>query len=141
MMQSVLSAGANSDDALHTIRVYRMRERIPRLTRWQTEVVENLNQDVDSSEEHSRPRVDPGFLNETAGTADFAGEPGSTLRFLQERLFEAVTDKVEMDGSVQWVGARDFLQEAEVAAGMVQTILSSRLHELEIRRHRPADSR
>ncbi len=119
MMQSVLSAGAN--DALHTIRVYRS-EGIPRLTRWQTEVVEKLNQDVDSSEE-LRDQELPRILNEVLGS-DFVGEPGSTLRFLQERLFEAVTDKVEMDGSVQWVGARDFLQEAEVAAGMVQTILS-----------------
>ena len=118
-MQSVLSADAN--DALHTIRVYRS-EGIPRLTRWQTELVERLNQDAETSEERLDEEL-PQILNEVLGS-DFAGEPGSTLRFLQERLFEAVTDKGEIDGSVQWVGARDFLQEAEVAAGMVQTMLS-----------------
>ena len=92
------------------------------MTRWQTELVEKLNQDADHSEERLDEEL-PQILNEVLGS-DFAGEPGSTLRFLQEWLFEAVTDKGEIDGSVQWIGARDFLQEAEVAAGMVQTMLS-----------------
>ena len=48
-MQSVLAADAN--DALHTIRVYR-HEGMPRLTRWQTALVEKLNQDADQSKEH-----------------------------------------------------------------------------------------
>ena len=119
-MQSVLSADAN--DALHTIRVYRS-EGIPRLTRWQTELVEKLNQDADSSDEERREEELSQILNEVL-CSDFAGEPESSLRVLQERLFEAVTDKGEVERSVQWVGARDFLQEAEVAAGMVQTMLS-----------------
>lgn len=118
-MQSVQSADAN--DALHTIRVY-CTEGSPRLTRWQTELVEKLNQDADSSEECHDEALSQ-ILNEVLGS-DFAGEPGSSLRALQERLFEAVTDKGELDTSVQWVGTRDFLQEAEVAAGMVQTMLS-----------------
>ena len=54
-MQSVLSADAN--DALHTIRVYRS-EGNPRLTQWQTELVEKLNQDADHSG-MSRRRVAP----------------------------------------------------------------------------------
>jgi ATP-dependent helicase/nuclease subunit B len=104
MMQSLLLA--DSDDALHTIRVYHS-EGIPRLTRWQTKLVERLNKDVDNSEERRDEEL-PQILNEVLGS-DSAGEPGSTLRFLQERLFEAVTDKGEVDGSVQWVGTRDFL--------------------------------
>ncbi len=118
-IQSVLSADAN--DALHTIRVYHS-EGIPRLTRWQAELVEKLNQDADHSEERHEEAL-AQVLNEVLGSA-VAGEPGSSLRILQERLFDAVTDKAEIDGSVQWVGTRDFLQEAEVAAGMVQTLLS-----------------
>ncbi len=118
-MQSVLSADAN--DALHTIRVYRS-EGNPRLTRWQTELVGKLNQDTDHFEERHDEAL-PRILDEVLGS-EFAGEPGSSLRVLQERLFEAVTDKGEVDISVQWIGARDFLQEAEVAAGMVQTMLS-----------------
>lgn len=118
-MQALLSA--DSDDALHTIRVYHS-EGVPRLTRWQTKLVEKLNQDADNFEE-SRDEELPQILNEVLGS-DFTGEPGSSLRVLQERLFEVVTDKGEVDGSVQWVGTRDFLQEAEVAAGMVQSMLA-----------------
>ena len=119
MMQALFSA--DSDDALHTIRVYHS-EGVPRLTKWQTRLVEKLNQDADNPEE-CRDEELLQILNEVLGS-DFTGEPGSSLRVLQERLFEAVTDKGEVDGSVQWVGTRDFLQEAEVAAGMVQTMLS-----------------
>lgn len=119
IMRSVLSADAN--DALHTIRVYRS-EGIPRLTRWQTELVQKLNQDSDSSEGRHDEAL-TRILNEVLGSG-FAGESGSSLHVLQERLFEAVRDKGEVDTSVQWIGTRDFLQEAEVAAGMVQTMLS-----------------
>ncbi len=121
-MQSVLSADAN--DALRTIRVYRS-ENSPRLTRWQTEVVEKLNQDAGRIEECYDEDL-PKILNKVLGS-DFLGKRGSSLRVLQERLFEVVTDKVQVDGSVQWVGTRDFLQESEVAAGMVQTMLSENL--------------
>ncbi len=118
-MQALFSA--DSDDALHTIRVY-CSEGMLRLTRWQIKLVEKLNQDADSTEEHHDEELRQ-ILNEALGN-DFAREPGSSLRVLQERLFEAVTYKGEVDGSVQWVGTRDFLQEAEVAASMVQTMLS-----------------
>ena len=118
MMESLFLA--NSDDALHNIRVYQM-EGISRLTRWQTKLVEKLNQDADNSEERRDDELTLS-LNEVGGGC-FAGKPESTLRFLQERLFEAITDKGEVDGTVQWVGTRDFLQEAEVAVGMVQNML------------------
>ena len=123
MMKSLFLA--NSDDALHTICVYQM-ESISRLTRWQTKLVEKLNQDADNSEERRDDELTLS-LNEVGGGC-FAGEPESTLRFLQERLFEAITDKGEVDGTVQWVGTRDFLQEAEVAVGMVQNMLAEDPH-------------
>ena len=55
------------------------------------------------------------------------GAPGasSSLRVLQSRLFGASAEKATLDYSVQWVGVRDFLQEAEVAAGMVQRLLAA----------------
>ena len=118
MMQSLFLA--NSDNALHTVRVHQM-ESVSRLTRWQTKLIEKLNQDADNSDEHWDDELKLS-LNEVGG-GYFAGEPGSALRVLQERLYEAITDKGEVDGTVQWVGVRDFLQEAEVAAGMVQNML------------------
>ena len=43
---------------------------------------------------------------------------------LQSQLYRATADKAPLDESVQWLGVRDFLQEAEVAAGMVQRLLA-----------------
>lgn len=119
MMQSLFLA--KSDDVLYSIRVYQMGS-ILHLTRWQTKLVEKLNQDADNSEERRDDELTLA-LNEL-GDGCFAGQPGSALLFLQERLFKAVTDKGEVDGTVQWVGTRDFLQEAEVATGMVQHMLA-----------------
>ena len=65
--------------------MYRSGE--PPLTRWQTELVEKLNQDADHSEERHDEAL-PQILNEVLGS-DFAGEPGSSLRVLQERLFRS----------------------------------------------------
>ena len=123
MMQSLFLA--NSDDALRTIRVHQI-ESVSRLTRWQTKLVEKLKQDADNSDEHWDDELKQS-LNETGG-GYFAGGSGSALRFLQDRLYEATTDKSETDETVQWVGARDFLQEAEVAAGMVQDMLAEDPH-------------
>ena len=134
-MQSVLSADAN--DALHTICVYRS-EGIPRLTRWQTELVEKLNQDADHSEERLDEEL-PQILNEVLGS-DFAGEPGSTLRFLQEWLFEAVTDKGEIDGSVQWTRSPG-LPARSRSRGRYGADHAERESRPRTRRHRPADTR
>ena len=121
MMQSLFPA--DPGDALHTFRVYHI-EVIPRLTRWQTRLVEKLNQDSDNPAQHRDEQL-PRILHKVLG-GDSAGAPASALYFLQQRLFEAVTDtdRREADESVQWVGTRDFLQEAEVAAGMVQSMLA-----------------
>ena len=45
------------------------------------------------------------------------------LGVLQSRLYRPGDVKAPLDESVQWLGVRDFLQEAEVAAGMVQRLL------------------
>ncbi len=119
MMQSLLFA--DSDNALHPIRVFHV-EGIPRLTRWQSALVEKLNQNMDESDE-VRDEELRQILNEMLGSG-FTGESDSSLGVLQARLFGVVSDKSEVDGAVQWIGTRDFLQEAEVAAGMVQTMLA-----------------
>jgi len=42
---------------------------------------------------------------------------------LKAHIFTSGPEKAALDQSVQWIGVRDFLEEAEVAAGMVQSIL------------------
>jgi hypothetical protein len=110
---------ADGGNALHTLRVMAV-EGVPALTRWQQALVDKLNRDAG---ELASDAALVGVL-ETA-LAD-AGQPvaGGALGVLQSRLFGASAEKAALDASVQWVGVRDFLQEAEVAAGMVQRLLT-----------------
>ncbi len=120
-MQSLLSA--SPDNALHHIRVYLVKD-VPYLTRWQAELIKKLNRDAKAgTSDERRDNVLTQTLEEVL-IRDFTGEPDGSLGTLQKRLFQVVKDKSKVDKSVQWVGTRDFLQEAEVAAGMVQTMLA-----------------
>jgi hypothetical protein len=99
---------ADSDRALHPISVYRI-EGVPGLTVWQTRLVEKMNLDAGSADDLSDDKY-LGVLNDVLGS-DFPAYPGSSLHLLQERLFGVIAEKGEVDQSLQWVGARDFLQE------------------------------
>ncbi len=48
----------------------------------------------------------------------------TSLHALQQHLFAAPEEKALLDNTVQWLGVRDFLEEAEVAAGMAQQMLA-----------------
>lgn len=52
-----------------------------------------------------------------------SGSAPGALSHFQQRLFSATSEKAERDESIQWVAARDYLEEVEVAAGMIQTAL------------------
>jgi len=116
---------AKREDALHTLRVEQV-ERVPALTRWQQALVDKLNRDAGDGEPTDSALA--AILKEVFAPEATAapGAPGasSSLRVLQSRLFGASAEKAALDDSVQWVGVRDFLQEAEVAAGMVQRLLA-----------------
>ena len=119
-IRNLLSAEVR--DALHTIRVYHT-DGFPNLTRWQAALVEKLNQDADIKSVAGVPDdLLMNILNSIYSDVS-ARDAQSSLRMLQSRLFETTDHKTEIDESVQWVGVRDFLQEAEVAVGMVQTVL------------------
>lgn len=110
--------GTPPKDALRHIHVAYVAG-LPTLTRWQAELVEKLNADAAAA-----PPVDlVACLWDVLSDVD---EPISTtsLATLQARLFSPPDDKVALDQTVQWLGVRDFLAEAEVAAGMVQTMLA-----------------
>lgn len=100
------------------IRVIRVPE-VPALSRWQLALVEKLNRDVgESSLDEALAQVLTAVLLE-----DGAAHASGALGVLQTQLYRATADKAVLDESVQWLGVRDFLQEAEVAAGMVQVQL------------------
>jgi RecB family exonuclease len=54
-----------------------------------------------------------------------AGE-GTALGFLQRNLYSRNASSISLDPSLQWLAVRDYLEEAEVAAGMVQQALRDR---------------
>ncbi len=110
-------------DALHTIRVYHV-EDFPYLTRWQAALIAKLNRDAGVETDAGVPDDLPMNILKSVCNGASAREEQGSLRMLQSRLFAVTDHKTELDESVQWVGVRDFLQEAEVAAGMVQTMLA-----------------
>ncbi|NIR60132.1 MAG: hypothetical protein GWO02_11760 [Gammaproteobacteria bacterium] len=103
------------DDAIQSLRVYWI-EDWPRLSIWQRAPVEKLNADSQASADVSLDRI----LQE-AGSSEARGK--GALGWLQEKLFAKSDERAALDESVQWIGVRDALQEAEVAAGMAQRML------------------
>lgn len=117
MIRDLLSA--DSDSVSQPIRVSRV-EGIPQTTRWQDALIDKLNGEA------GRDGVSmDGALERTLEEllqADPQANPESALGVLQARLFESGAGMVLADQSVQWVGVRDYQQEAEIVAGMVQTL-------------------
>ena len=120
-IQSLLRA--DSGDAPQPIRVHRIRG-LPQTTRWQDALVTKLNRDASLA----GPTLDAKWAGvlESCLQAEPRGKAGSALAVLQARLFDSEEASTWADPSVQWVRVRDFYQEAEVVAGMVQTLLAAK---------------
>lgn len=115
-IQQLISADANT--AIRKIAVYHA-EDFPLLTRWQSALVSKLNADAGIERDADLCRLLESQLFDQ-GTVP----PRTSLQVLQQQLFASPDEKSALDTTVQWLGVRDFLQEAEVAAGMVQTMLA-----------------
>ena len=94
-------------------------EGLPKLTVWQQSLINKLNADVQVEPDSALMSMLQTVFGES-GT----GEPKTSLQSIQENLFSSSTQKSEIDESVQWIGVRDCLAEAEVAAGMAQQMLA-----------------
>jgi len=119
MIRGVLDADPSG--ALSTLRVLAI-EGWPRLTRWQRALIEKLNRDVGGA--GAEPENEKGLLA-LLETARAGAVARGSLGVLQSRLYRAGEAQAPLDDTVQWVGVRDFLQEAEVAAGLVQSMLAA----------------
>ncbi len=106
-----------SSNAIRRLSVYHV-EDFPSLTRWQAALIEKLN--ADSGVE---PNVEMRLLLQSMLFDAASISPNSALQALQRNLFSTPEDKSLLDNSVQWLGVRDFLEEAEIASGMAQRIL------------------
>lgn len=107
-----------SETAIRNIVVCHINE-FPSLTRWQLALIDKLNADAGIEPDPALMRLLESLLLDASATA-----PQTSLQALQQRLFAVPEEKMPLDTTVQWLGVRDFLEEAEVAAGMAQQMLA-----------------
>lgn len=104
------------DRILRPIQVYYSSARIP-LNPWQRALIDKLTADVKSNPDKN--------LEAIYATA-FIDKPSATdaaIGFIQSNLFTIPDRKVSRDNTIQCLAVRDYLQEAEVAASMIQKAL------------------
>ncbi len=114
-IQQLISAESNT--AIRKLAVCHI-EGFPSLTRWQEALIEKLIADAGIEINAELMRLLELLL------LDAPSESSQTsLRSLKRHLFDAPEEKATLDNTVQWLGVRDFWEEAEVAAGMAQQML------------------
>jgi ATP-dependent helicase/nuclease subunit B len=121
-IQSLL--GVDAVDALHLIRV-EVLDGQPELSRWQKALVAKLNRDADVAASNLRGMGAAGEVQPPVDAYSGGSGPGTSLGHIQRALFMDASDRVRLDSSLQWLAVRDFLQEAEIAAGMIQEWLAA----------------
>lgn len=107
-----------SDAAIRKLAVYHI-EGFPLLTRWQVALTDKLNADAGIERDAEMMRFLESLLPDSSSISS-----QTSLLTLQQHLFAAPEEKASLDTTVQWLGVRDFLEEAEVAAGMAQQMLA-----------------
>lgn len=90
----------------------------PDLSPWQKALVKKLNGDSGVA---ARDKALEDLL---LASLEWKGAPNkSALAALQTGLFDTTAKPVKLDNTIQWLACRDFLEEAEIAAGIIQTAL------------------
>lgn len=91
---------------------------IQHLSLWQKALLKKISDDCSL-------QPDPDLVHFHRSAFEMSGEKSADnlLSHLQKNLFLATQKKAMRDESIQWVAARDYLAEVEVAAGMIQSAL------------------
>jgi len=87
----------------------------PKLDAWQRALVERLNQSSPPNQRYS------DVLEQSVFTP--TASEHSALGMMQRHLFKKTKKSIRQDATLQCLAVRDHLQEAEIAAGMVQQAL------------------
>ncbi|MEI8355852.1 MAG: PD-(D/E)XK nuclease family protein, partial [Deltaproteobacteria bacterium] len=103
---------------LRFIRVYH-RNSLPKLNQWQQTPVATLNARADAPADATLEALLDDMVTVPAASAK------STLHHIQSTLFTTTTSRKPLDNSLQWLGCRDYLQEAEITAGMIQKAMAA----------------
>ncbi len=102
------------DHALRRLNVC-VTDDIANLNPWQQALIENLNHDSAASETG---------IDLDAILAPNRIREDNSLTTLQQDLYQHVTASTTLDDTLQWLAVRDFLEEVEVVAGMIQKSLT-----------------
>jgi len=81
------------------------------LNPWQQTLIDKLN--LDSSESHTELFPFSELLCNSNSQDNAAGQ-------LQKTIFTAQAQRINLDDSLQWIAVRDYLEEIEIVAGMIQ---------------------
>lgn len=121
-IQSLLSK--DTSEVLHLVLV-ESEDGQPELSRWQRALVKKLNDDAITAASQLSEREVFAYAPPKNQAEPCRAAPGTALGHLQRSLFGGSSRRVALDSSLQWLTVRDFLQEAEVAAGMIQQSLAA----------------
>ena len=117
-LSSILSLlSAHKPDSLRQVIVCHQSD-LQHLTLWQKALLKKISADCTSQSDPQLEAIHCSVFK-MAG----ASSSSSLLAHFQGQLFSATTEKIERDESIQWVAARDYLEEVEVTAGMIQSAL------------------
>lgn len=112
----------NSDKSapIRTIVLYRI-DGLPKLSPWQNALIEKLEKDSGGTKDAELAEILLSAL-----TPCKSKKRSIALAAIQDNLFIPEAKQVKLDDSVQWIAVRDYLEEAEVAAGMVQKAIKEK---------------
>jgi len=104
---------ADSQKALRKLHIH-IDSSISNLTLWQKLLIDKITLDSNNETQTDYSQyLQPECIKKS----------GTALSALQSQVFDHVNESCELDESIQFIGLRDFMEEADVAAGMVQEIL------------------
>lgn len=103
----------NSNNAIRNIQVH-IDSTVDNLSVWDQALIDKLNTDSKDCERNDFSC----YLSKETVHSD-----NSAISILQNKLFQHVENSYELDETAQFVSVRDLIEEADIAAGMVQQIL------------------
>jgi len=103
----------DSKSSLRCIRVY-TDYSLEKMSTWQEELINKLNNDSASSQ---------SLENSELLQRPVINKVETTLNVIQRNIFSPFKEDCSLDETLQFIGVRDYQEEADIAAGMVQEML------------------
>jgi len=118
LVQNLLAA--DSKQAIRQIRVHYVKD-VSELNLWQTALIDRLNS---VAGEHKNEDKTVAKFTKLISWPFPEKSNKKNLHHLQCNLFASSASKQKLSSGLQWLACRDYRQEVEIAAGMVQKIMA-----------------